>query len=189
MPSESVYSDHPDPIVNMIAPARCFPLDQVILEGANFFQSFGMVEHQQIFLRFADIGVIYLAQSLGDLFQRWRTEPGFGEHNAQRIYIAAARHAPHQASLDESSATSHKWVIYEATLARKPLDEKARQLRLKTGSIRNLMQTIRGSLFRSPKLIYKRGKAQLLAAEGHSWGFDDLGGLAELPEGGELFRE
>jgi hypothetical protein len=80
-------------------------------------------------------------------------------------------------------------VIAEVSEAGEPLDEEARELRLETGAIRNLVQPVRRALPRSPELVDIRGNAQALAAEGLGWGLDDLCGGSKLSEGGELFCE
>ena len=108
------------------------------------------------------------------------------ERQAERIHVAPDWHAAEQRRLDGRGAPSHERVIDSVARHSQPLDEKARQLRLETGAIRNLVQTAGRSLFGGPELIHVRWNGYSAACASLSRGLYDLRGFPKLSKSSQL---
>src|SRR5262249_15233845 len=89
------------------------------------------------------------------LERRWG-EPRLGERGAQRIDVAAERHAPREGSLDERGPATHERVVDDVAWSGEALDEKAWELRLETRAVRDFVQAVRVALFARPEFVDER---------------------------------
>jgi hypothetical protein len=94
-----------------------------------------------------------LPQARSNFLEVWRAQTGPSHHDAQRVGIVGDRNAAQQGGFDGSGASAHERIVNEVTGLSQPFDEEARQLRLKAGSVGDLVQGAGLALPGGPKLV------------------------------------
>src|SRR5262245_16975521 len=124
-----------------------------------------------------------------DRIERRGIQARGNEQSAEGIHVTALKHTAQQRRFQQCRAASHERVINHVAGARESLDKKSRQLRLKTGAVRNLVQVVRSTLSGRPKLVYKSRHGQRRPAECGGLRLDLAGSSPEFAELDQLIAE
>jgi hypothetical protein len=182
VPGEAIHCHHADPAVHVGQRAAGLPIEQVLPERRDLTQGGRVVENQQVLRHLARVRKVHCVQAALHVGHgRWG-QPRFTENRAQRVYIAPVGLPAQQRRFDQCRTAAHERVIDDVPGTGQPLDEETRQLRLEAGAVGDLVQAVRGALFRGPELVRERVHARRCAViDGHL----DLAGKRRSPSPAE----
>src|SRR5262249_45191548 len=141
-----------------------------------------MIKDQQILRELVAAVEGDLSQARRDLRQRWGAQTGADERQAEGIDVASGRDAAEEGGLQGRGAPTHERVVNDVSRTAEALDKKARELRLETGAITDLLQAAGLALARRPEFVDVGGHFQTLAIEKSRRGGDPAAVPPELPE-------
>ena len=112
MAGEPVDRHHPDPAIDAVERSAPLALEQVRPQRADLPQRLGVIEDEQVLGRLAGVGRSRRPRAApATLSSVGGASRGRSSTRAQRVDVAAARHAPQQRRFDERRAAAHERVV------------------------------------------------------------------------------